>query len=151
MLNQKRYDLMAQLSRIRDCLRIYDIRDASDYAEALVAEALGGRRERSRVNKGFDVTIPVYGRIEVKCRQLPLDGRLEERVALGASKEAGFEYLAVVIFYPDFQVKGAVLAPYEAVWDLVSSQQYNRISYRQACSLPNAIDITAQVSEAATR
>lgn len=140
-----RRELMRELASIRDRLREFGIRDAADYAEVLVAEALAGQRLTSRVNKGHDVTAEHYGRVEVKCRQLPPDGRIEERVEVGASKKGGFEFLAVVIFHPDFSVKGSVVVPYSGVWDLVARQDYNRICYSQACQLPGAVDITARV------
>ncbi len=142
---------MAKLATLRESLREYGIRDASDYAEVLVAEALNGMREISRVIKGFDIQASRYGRIEVKCRQLPPDGRLEERVEVNAAKESGFDYLAIVIFHADFRVKGAVLVPYASVWQLVSMQQYNRISFAQARELEDAKDITAMVAAVADR
>lgn len=66
-----RKELMARLAMVRHLLKEHGIRDASDFAEILVAEAVGGEREGSGVNQGFDVQAPAYGRIEVKCRQLP--------------------------------------------------------------------------------
>ena len=146
-----RRDLMRQLAAVRERLREFGIRDASDYAEVLVAEALAGQRSTSRVNKGHDVLAELYGRVEVKCRQLPPDGRIEERVEIGAGKEGGFEFLAVVIFRADFSVKGAVVVPYAAVWELVARQEYNRVSYSQACQLPGAVDITPGVHAASER
>lgn len=146
-----RHELMSHLAALRRCLREHDIRDASDYAEVLVAEAVGGQRQLSRVTKGHDVVCSRFGRIEVKCRQLPLDGRIEERVEVSDSKQAGFEFLAVVIFQPDFSIKGAVVVPYSAVWAFVQRQKYNRVSYPQACRLSGAVDITAAVRGAADR
>jgi hypothetical protein len=146
-----RRELMRQLATVRKRLRTFGIRDAADYAEVLVAEALAGQRSASRINKGHDVLAELYGRVEVKCRQLPFDGRVEERVEVGAGKEGGFEFLAVVIFRPDFEVKGAVVVPYAAVWELVVAQQYNRVSYAQACQLAGAVDITAAVQAAVDR
>jgi hypothetical protein len=130
-----RCELMSQLRAVRQLLLPFGIRDAADYAEVLVAEALGGKR-LSRINKGHDVVTTAYGRVEVKCRQLPSGGRIEERVEIGTGKEGGFEFLAVVIFRPDFSVKGAVLIPYAAVWEIVAAQKYGRISYSQACRPP---------------
>jgi hypothetical protein len=146
-----RRELMRQLALLREQLRVYGIRDASDYAEVLVAEALEGQRLASRVAKGHDVLTNLYGRIEVKCRQLPPDGRVEERVEVSPAKEGGFEFLAVVIFHTGFDIKGAVVVPYAAVWDFVALQAYNRISYPQACGLPGAVDITVAVQAAAQR
>ncbi|MDP9173607.1 MAG: hypothetical protein M3O30_07045 [Planctomycetota bacterium] len=142
---------MEQLSRVRASLQVHGIRDASDYAEVLIAESLGGQRVASRVNKGHDVLCGLYGRVEVKCRQLPAAGRLEERVEISAAKEAGFDFLAVVIFHSDFRVKGAVLVPYGVVWELTAHQQYNRISYSQASQLIGAIDISGAVRLAADK
>lgn len=146
-----RRELMLQLATLRECLSKYGIRDASDYAEVLVAEAVGGQRLENRVTKGYDVFAPNGGRIEVKCRQLPLDGRIEERVEFRDSKRDGFEYVAVVIFQSDFGIKGAVVVPYAAVWEFVQRQQYKRVSYSQGCRLPGAVDITGAVRAAAER
>lgn len=140
---------MRQLAAIRAQLGAFGIRDAADYAEVLVAETLNGSRLPSRVAKGHDVLAFPYGRIEVKCRQLPPDGRTEERVEVGASKQNGFDYLAIVIFRADFSVKGAVIVPYAAAWESVAAQRYNRVSFAQACQLPGAIDITTTIQTAA--
>jgi hypothetical protein len=146
-----RRELMRRLSDLRKELREHGIRDASDYAEVLVAEALTGQRLSNRVNRGHDILTQLYGRVEVKCRQLPPDDRVEERVEIKSSKEDGFEFLAVVIFQPDFRIKGAVMVPYAEVWRFIANQQYNRISYSQACFLTGAIDITLAVQAAAER
>lgn len=142
---------MKRLASVRTQLREFGIRDASDYAEALIAEVVDGQRLASRITKGHDVISEGYGRIEIKCRQLPVDGRLEERVEVSAGKEGGFDHLAMVIFYPDFDVKGAVIVPYAAVWEFTTRQLYSRISYSQARVLPGAIDISAAVREVSER
>jgi hypothetical protein len=144
-----RRELMHRLAVVRADLREYRIRDAPDYAEVLIAEALGGIRVASQVNPGYDVVCERFGRIEVNSRQLPPDGRTEERVAVSESKESGFDFLAIVVFHPDFDIRGAVVAPYDSVWELIASQRYNRISYSQACGLRGAIDVTDRVREAA--
>jgi hypothetical protein len=140
---------MQRLGVVRAALREFGIRDAVDYAEVLIAEVLGGKRATSRVTQGHDVIAARYGRIEVKCRQLPADGRIEERVQVSASKESGFDFLAILVFRADFTVKGAAILPYSAVWDLAVHQHYNRISYAQASRLPGAVDITDAVRGAA--
>lgn len=129
----------------------HGIRSVSDYAEQIVADALGGAREANSVNKGYDVMSPRHGRVEVKFRQLPNDGRLEERCALSDAKEGGFDYLAIVIFHADFRVKGAVLVPYSEAWKYVEASPYNRISYAQACACIGSIDITSEVRLASQR
>lgn len=136
MAERSRSQLMSQLAVVRKRLADHGIRDAPDYAEVLVAEALGGTRVASGVNRGHDVVTVRFGRVEVKCRQLPLDGRVEERIELKASKKDGFDHLAIVIFHPDFGVKGAVLVPYADVWGGTGRSRLNRTSYKQACAIP---------------
>lgn len=136
--------LIAQLSDVRHKLAEHDIRDTSDYAEVLVARALRGRRE-NYINKGFDVLTKSYGRVEVKSRCLPEDGRQEERVEIGRGKTEGFDYLAIVIFLHDYRVKYGVLVPYEHVWSMISVRRYRRLSYMQARLFPGALDITKKL------
>ena len=151
MANVMRQQLMAQLAVVRDQLAEYGLRGMPDYAEALVADALDGRRVESGVNRGFDVVAPQYGRVEVKCRRLPSDGRWEDRIDLRDSKVSGFDHLAIVVFYPNYDVKGAILVPYSKVWPIVDSRKYHRIAYREACELEGAVDISEPVSAAAQR
>jgi len=146
-----RQELMTQLALVRSRLANRGIRQVSDYAELLVAEALQGSRQQNGQTAGYDLHAPRYGRIEVKSRRLPSGGRREERVSLDDSKKNGFDFLAVVIFFPDFHVKGAVLIPYDQVWPLVSRRKYRRIDYREVLSLEGAVDITDAVSEASER
>lgn len=146
-----RQELMRQLAELRGRLAKHRIRDTPDYAEVLVAEALEGDRVPNGVNQGYDINSPRYGRIEVKCRVLPTDGRLEERVDIGNTKADGFDYLAIVIFYPDYSVKGAVLVPYSEVWRVIDSRKYRRISYGEACQLESVVDVTEPVSAASQR
>lgn len=139
-----RRELVAQLYE-------YGIRGPSDYAEILVAEAVRGKRMVNNANQGYDLTSPSFGRIEVKCRRLPADGRIEERVNLGDTKTGGFDHLAILIFYPDFNVKGAVLVPYEQVWPIINDRKFRRITFARACKLPGAVDITTKVVRASRR
>ena len=151
MSSATRQELMSQLAVLRRQLAEYRIRGVSDYAEVLVAEALNAERVESGVNQGFDLRAPRFGRVEVKCRRLPADGRREDRVDLRDTKGDGFDYLAVVIFYPDYDVKGAVLVPYSEVWPIVDSRKYRRIAYGEACQLDGAVDISELVSAAAQK
>jgi len=119
--------------------------------ETLVAEALDGQRVSSGVNQGFDVDAAGFGRIEVKHRQLPPDGRVEQRVELAAAKVNGFDYLAVVIFDVEMGVHGAILVPYASVWPIVESRPWRRISFSEAVALPGAINVTVQMQAASQR
>lgn len=148
---QTRLDLMKRLAETRICLAEYGIRDSSDYAEVLVTEALEGERVQSGVNQGYDIISQKYGRVEVKCRVLPTDGRQEDRVDIRNTKADGFDYLAIVVFFPDYSAKGAILVPYSEVWPIIDSRKYRRISYGEACQLESAVDITELVSAASQR
>jgi hypothetical protein len=72
-------------------------------------------------------------------------------VDLRDTKADGFDHLAVVVFFPDYSVKGAVLVPYEQVWPIIESRTYRRIGYSEARHLDGAVDITEPVSAAASR
>jgi hypothetical protein len=132
-------------------LRKFGIRRISDYAEALIAEALNGTRVSSGVNQGFDVDAAGFGRIEVKYRQSPPDGRVEQRVELGSAKLQGFDYLAIVIFNLDMSVHGAVLVPYTSVWQIIESRRWRRISFSESICLEGAINVTTLVQAASQR
>lgn len=105
----------------------------------------------SGVNKGFNVVCRRIGRVEVKCRQLPPDGRIEDRVEVGLNKREGFDHLAIVVFDPDFNVHAAVLAPYRAVWDHLKGKRYRRLRLAEVQGLSCAQDITAAVRRASKR
>jgi hypothetical protein len=150
-MTKRRHELIRHYSTLSQQLREFGIRRISDYAETLIAEALDGQRVASGVNQGFDVLATGFGRIEVKHRQLPPDGRIEQRVELGNAKLDGFDYLAIVIFDAEMAVHGAVLVPYTSVWQIVESRSWRRISYGEAIALPGAINITSQVQAASKR
>jgi hypothetical protein len=76
---------------------------------------------------------------------------LEERVDIGNTKADGFDYLAIVIFYPDYSVKDAAFVPYSEVWRIIDSRKYRRINYGEACQLENIVDVTEHVSAASQR
>jgi hypothetical protein len=148
---KSRQELIRNYAVLSRQLREYGIRRISDYAETLVAEALEGQRVSSGVNQGFDVVAPGFGRIEVKHRQLPPDGRNEQRVQLNRAKCERFDYLAVIVFEAEVSVRGAVLVPYNVVWEVIESRTWRRISYDQATAIQGAINITMQVIAASQR
>jgi hypothetical protein len=150
-MTQPRHLLIREYAKLSDQLRTHGVRTISDYAEILVAEALGGQRVASGVNRGYDVEAPGFGRIEVKYRQMPPDGRVEQRVQLSKTKSEGFDYLAIVIFDTEMIVQGAVLVHYGAVWQMIESRTWRRISYEQATAISSAINITPQVEAASQR
>jgi len=78
-------ELLAQFVSAREKLEAFNIRDSGDYAEVLIAKALGGSRNVSGVERGFDVLTAEHGRVEVRSRTLPRDGRRETRVRIPSS------------------------------------------------------------------
>jgi len=107
-----------------------------DYAEFLFEQALLGKRER-RGTKRFDILAPMYGRIQVKCRRLPSDGRVEQRLLCHNLNADTFACLGAVIFRPDLSVKCALLIARTAVWSFVESHpdKQKKIAYQQTAAL----------------
>jgi hypothetical protein len=126
----------------------YKIKDPGSYAEHLVAKALGASLLRNSVNKGFDLKHESYGRIEVRSRRYPLDGRREDRVELPNVKSGLFDFFVHVVFDPDFSVFGAYLVPHDAITALASASKNRRVRFSEGCALSDATDITFKVRKA---
>src|SRR5687768_6297220 len=108
----------------------HGIKDQGQYAARLVADALGARVLANGVNQGFDLEHPRYGRIEVRSRRYPLDGRREDRAQVPLSKQGLFDHFVHIVFDGDFTVAAAYLAPHDAIETLVSrsKQRYVRLA-----------------------
>lgn len=102
-------NLLHQLTELRRKLLRYRVRDYYDYGEILVAKALGGHRNRTRVMRGHDVLAPGFNRVEVRTRTPPFSGKSETRVPMKASTRGHFDWLAVPIFRKDGEIKAAYL------------------------------------------
>lgn len=89
----------------------------------LVEKALCGKRHRSGVHKGSDLLADGYGRVEVRSRTLPLDGRNEDRLNLPKRKFGEFDWFAGVIFNPDITIKEAFMLPHDAAWECASKNK----------------------------
>jgi hypothetical protein len=107
------YESSAELRRLLneyltalERLRPYAIESIADYAEYLFEQALGGKRVRRGV-KGHDVVVEGVGRIQVKERRLPTDGRVEERLHLRNMTCDSCDHLGSVIFNSDLSIKKA--------------------------------------------
>ncbi len=138
--------LVANLVAAYQQLEPYGIDSVSDYAEYLLEQALLGKRER-RGTKGFDVLAPMYGRIQVKCRRLPSDGRLEQRLLCRNLDAEAFDYVGAIIFRPDLSVKCALLISRMAVWSFVENHPdtHKKIAHQQIAALNGAVDITERI------
>jgi hypothetical protein len=142
------------LSRVRallqtiESLREYDIQTLADYAEFLFAKALRGERHR-RGHKGCDVTCDAYGRVQVKHRLLPRDGRIEERLHCRNLDPLAFDTLGAVIFNTDATVKKALVVRQADMWTVYQStaDPDKKISYAKFAALPAATDMTAALRQ----
>ena len=140
--------LIRDFQSIREALESHGIRDTGGYAELLVAKALGATRNISGVQKGFDITCQDRGKVEVRSRTLPRNGRNEDRIEIPEQKANGFDWLAGVLFGPDMTVIGGFLLPHDDAIELANRQRYKRISFRMAASHSSAVDITQALRDA---
>ncbi len=126
----------------------YGFKDQGPYAELLVAKALGARVLTNGVNQGFDLEHPRYGRIEVRSRRYPLDGRREDRTQVPSSKHGLFDHFVHIVLDQDFSVAGAYLAPHDAMEALVKRSKQRYVRFADGAALPQAVNITAEVRAA---
>ena len=143
--------LMNRLFEVQTELSIHGINqnnEAGSYAEILIANALKSQRLTNGVNKGYDILSDKWGRVEVKSRRLPFDGRAETRVSIQKSKEGGFDHLAFVVFETNWSIHKALLLPYTQAWEAASMNTQRYLSLPDAKQLPDALDITGLVTEA---
>src|SRR5579875_1095100 len=101
--------LLQKLAAIREELEAHGIRDEAGYAELLIASTLGASRNVNGVVRGYDVLCAKRGKVEVRSRTLPRDGRAEARIKIAAKKRGEFAWLAGVIFSPALDVVEAYL------------------------------------------
>jgi len=125
-------ELLNELASVRKKLSEHGIRDESGYAEMLVAKALNGERHASGVEKGSDLTAPEYGKVEVRSRTLPLDGKNEARLNLPAKKRDGFDWFAGIVFNSDLSINHAFLLPHDEAWDCASKNKRNDVTFKNA-------------------
>jgi hypothetical protein len=93
--------------RARSVVRT-DNAPAGDYAEHLVAVALGGTLATSST-RSFDLTTPTGRRIQVKCRVKDDTGN-NPRNKIGF-RDFAFDDAAIVLLHSDYTVERAVLVP----------------------------------------
>ena len=142
--------LMKQFCQARERLAKYRIRDTGDYAEILVAKALCAERNTSGVQKGYDLLCKKRGRIEVRCRVLPRDGRNEDRLEIPKAKINGFDVFAGVLFDADLSVIGGFTLPHGETIALASAgnEKYLRIPFHRGVVHPKATNITSRLKKA---
>lgn len=110
-------DLLATYGAILTALRERGVirtsnAPAGDYAEFLVAQALGGVLS-SNSTKSYDLIDAVGRTIQVKCRLLPPKGN--GRVAFSPFRSFDFDLAAMVILRQDYSVARAALVEVAAI------------------------------------
>src|SRR4051794_15431498 len=80
----------------------FGVRELGKYAVILVGAALDARVIQNGVNRGYDLEHDSFGRIEVRSRREPLDGRSERRVELPIKKLGHFDHFVHVVFRKDY-------------------------------------------------
>lgn len=140
--------LLQQLAAIREKLAAHGIRDEAGYAELLVANALGASRNISGVVRGYDVLCTNRGKVEVRSRTLPFDGRTEARIEIPAKKRGEFAWLAGIIFTPSLDVREAYLLPHDAAWEIAGTNRNSRVPLKLALAHPQVEVITPAVRKA---
>src|SRR4051812_38398045 len=100
-MDQKTKKMLALFRMMHACEKelwsLYGIKDQGQYVARLVAESLGARVVANGVNQGFDLEHDQYGRIEVRSRRLPFDGRREDRAQVPSSKYGLFDHFVHVV------------------------------------------------------
>lgn len=137
--------LLSQMAALRADLEPYGVRDNDGLAELLFTRLLDGKRNRERSHRGFDLSAPGYGRIEVHSRTLPRHRRAETRVTVQEAKRHRFDWLGVVIFRPDLEIAAGYMLPHDAAWELADAHRYSRIALTTAMAHPRVRDITDQL------
>lgn len=140
--------LMQELAAVREKLATHNIRDESGYAELLVAHALGAIRNSSGVTRGYDIICKYRGKIEVRSRTLPFDGRAEARIEIPPKKRGEFAWLAGVVFTPSLDVSDAYLLPHDAAWEIADTNRNARVPLKAALAHPQVEIITQALREA---
>ena len=128
-------------------LRPYGIESPADVAEYLFEQALGGKRTK-RGKKRHDIVVNKLGRVQVKARCLPSDGRKERRLHLGNMNRSSCDYLGAVIFTCDLHVHRAVLVPADAVWRLIEehTDPEKKVQFDLLAALPRSVEMTERLA-----
>jgi len=144
ILRQLISDYLAALEKLRP----YGIESLCDYAEYAFERALGGKRV-ARGLKGHDVVVPRLGRVQVKERRLPADGRIEERLHLLNVTKSSCDHVGAIIFNNDYTVKKATLVPHPQVWTLLCAHPdpEKKVKFDLLARLPGAIDLTDRLRQ----
>lgn len=139
--------LMAEMRR-RGMIRSSN-NPVADYTERLVAQRLG-LELRSNSASGFDAADRQGLRYQIKGRRLTPANQSTQLSALRSLAARPFDYLAGVVYHPDFSVAYAALVPFETVLAHSSYRAHTNghvfMMKRSVLQLPGVQDITSQVA-----
>lgn len=124
-----------------------------DYAETLVAAALGGSLAESVSEKSYDLIAPTWGRVQVKARAV---GEPPTRSDLQTSpfRSWDFDHAALAMLRrSDYRVHRAFLIPVDVLRAFSAWRQYLNGSIVHMTSelfgQPGAVDVTIELQAAA--
>jgi hypothetical protein len=124
---------------------------AADYAEGLVARALGLKLTEGS-NKGFDALDANNRRYQIKCRRLTSHNPSRQLSAMRGMKEQPFDLLAAILFSQEFSVMRAALVPFAVVLERSSyverTNSWRFLLRDEIWTIPEVEDITIKVQEA---
>ncbi|HRW40335.1 MAG TPA: hypothetical protein P5193_02195 [Microthrixaceae bacterium] len=125
-----------------------------DYAELLVAAAVGGDLAASVSEKSYDLIAPEWGKVQVKARavRVPVSGSHSQTSPF---RSWDFDYAALVMVHiDDYAIHRAVLAPAKlvrahATW---RASLNGHVAHMRGPLLddPSVTDITTKVAHAAS-
>lgn len=124
-----------------------------DYAELLVATALGGTLAASTSEKSYDLTAPSWGKIQVKARVVEVPVSRSD-AQTSPIRSWDFDFAAFVqVLLDDYSVHRAVLVPVGLLRTMVRASSANGgfVAWMQGDLLdgPDVIDITEKVRASA--
>jgi hypothetical protein len=140
-------ELMSEL-RHRGVLRSSN-NPVADYTEWLVAKKLS-LELRGNSASGYDAVDAKGKRYQIKGRRLTTENGSTQLSALRNLEQGPFDYLAAVVYNPDFSVAYAGLLPHKLVCEncRFSKHQNGHIFMmrRSVLELPGVIDISQQLA-----
>lgn len=141
-------ELVLAYLQIHHELRQYNISGTTEYAEFLFELSMAGKRA-VRGTRGYDLIAPRFGRVQVKCRVLPADGRIEERMHC-KNVEDEFDHLGAVVFNNDLTVRQAVVATRDDVVRLIGEcrDPEKKIAFKRFLKLSHSVDFTDRLRNA---
>ena len=148
-------ELLAQYATALDELRSRKVirsfnNPAADYAEGLVARALGLTLTEGS-NKGHDALGADGQRYQIKCRRIT-SNKSRQLSQLRGMKADPFDWLVGILFRHDFSIMRAALVPFGVVYarssyvELTNSWRF--LLRDEIWTVPGVEDITIKIQEA---